>query len=41
MMPVRCDDMRERGVSEDAIEGMQIALMLAFRLGEAHARKAN
>ena len=31
--------MRDRGVSEDAIKGMQIALMLAFRLGEAHVRK--
>ena len=26
--------MRDRGVNENAIEGMQIGLMLAFRLGE-------
>jgi hypothetical protein len=32
------DQMRCRGVNEDAIKGMQIGLMLSFRLGEAHNR---
>jgi hypothetical protein len=34
-----CQRLRERDVSEDAIEGVQITLMIAFRLGEKHARK--
>lgn len=34
-----CLQMRKRGVSDDAIEGMQIGLMIAFRLGEANVRK--
>ena len=31
--------MRARGVSEDAIKGMQIALTMAYRLGEEGSRR--
>ena len=31
-----CKQMRLRGVSENAIKGMQIALTIAFRLGVQH-----
>jgi len=35
-----CRRLRQQGVSEYSIEGIQIVMMLAFQLGEAHASRA-